>query len=186
MQVTKSSGAGAMSGTINNTALSQVTTYEKPTARITDSSHGIAAGSELFFAAIAGTSYTLNNMRRIMAVATNTMDVKVPEGYTAGTPAGTEAWCAGFVNPVEDYLIVGITLHLSAAEAAGETLTLTVDAFAGAAWDVLLLSAPLIGVTDLIWFPEESVPLDAKDVLKFAWTNTGTKTWGLKIYTAAR
>lgn len=184
-QLIYASGTAAMSGTINNTALSQVTSYpgDKAVARITDSSHGIAAGSSLFFADIKTSgSYDSNAMRYIMGVATNTMDVLVPEGYTAATPNG-EVWCAGWTSK-NPFLFVGFRLHLSAAEASGETLTLTRDAYKGSAWDDLILSQAMIGLTDINYMPDNPMPMDANDILKFAWTNTGTKTWGLTLIVA--
>ena len=174
-----------MSGTIEATALAQVTTYGSSypvIAKFKDTAHGIAAGSELFITKLKAADYTNDILRTVVGVATDYMEVTCAEGFTAGTPAGTETWCAGYVYHLP-YLLIGFKLHLSAAEASGETLTLTVDANRGPAWDDLLLSKPMIGVTDLLWFPDEPIPMNAKDIIKFSWATAGNKTWGLEIIT---
>lgn len=178
-------GAGAMSGTINATALSQGVNYENPnwtpSVVITDTSHGIKADSDLFFADIdagAGT-YFSNKMRHAFAVATNTMTLAAPEGYTAGTPAGSEVWCAGWTQDT-NFWFWGFKLHLNAADASGETLTLTLDSKRSSYLDTLIYSKVMTGVTDIIYMPSDGpIPFVGGDILKFAWTNTGAKTWGV-------
>jgi hypothetical protein len=41
-------------------------------------------------------------------------------------------------------------------------------------------------VTDIIYFPHEDLPMAGGESLKFAWANTGAKTWGLEMFVAPR
>jgi hypothetical protein len=197
MQMIYASGASAMSGTLAasalaNTGLIPVASLGQSiyTVRVTlATTHGIVAGSQLYFSNldnVADDIYFSDKMRYVAATpAGTTMDVSCPEGYTAGTPTTGELWGAGYVSD-EPWWFAGYKLHLSAAEAAGETLTLAVDAKRGSAWDVVVQTKPMIGVADIIYFPSEPIPIVAKDVLKFTWANTGGRTWGLELWVAPR
>jgi len=179
-------GAKALSGTVGNTALSDQSLPGIKIARVTSSAHGLLATSDIFISGLNSSSYISNRVRNIKAVATNTFDIYVPEGYTAATPAGTEVWCAGYTND-NPYYLIGFKLHLSAADASGEPLSLTIDSNNGSAWDTILFrQAAMTGITDLVYFPAIYIPVAGKDILKFAWTNTGAKTWGIELYTARR
>ena len=179
-----------MSATIGATALSAGAIYEDPrlmdSVVITSNTHGFQADSQLFFSDIdngAGT-YFADKMRYLKAVATNTMTVLVDEGYTAGTPAGSEAVCAGWVQD-SNYYFHGFKLHLASADAGGATLTLTADSKKAAYFDTLIYSKVMTGVTDLIYMPEVPVPLVGGDILKFAWANTAI-VWGCEILVSDR
>jgi hypothetical protein len=191
VQVTFASGALAMSGTLTATALADVGWLnEKYYILVTcAAAHGIVAGSQLWFSCLDNVTdgtYKTNKVRDIYsAPATTTLRVAAPEGYTAGTPTTSELYAAGFCSD-SPYLFAGFKLHLSAADTSGETLTLTTDAIRGAAWDALIFSKVMTGVTDIIYIPDVPIPMMGGDVIKFSWTNTGAKTWGTEIYTIPR
>lgn len=192
MQVIEASGAAAMSGTLAATALVNSGLYldKVATVRVTcAAAHGLVAGSSIYLSSfdnVAADIYRQDKMRYVVATpASTTLTLVCPEGYTAGTPTTSQIYAAGFVSD-DPYWLIGFKLHLSAADTNGETLTLTTDAAKGAAWDELLFSKVMTGVTDIVNFPSVPIPMEGKDIVKFAWTNTGAKTWGLKMYVAPR
>ena len=69
-------------------------------------------------------------------------DIPVKTPYT-GTGAAI-----GTLNPVADYQLMGIRVHIGSALAAGETLTVTLDANDGAAYDVVLFTLDM-GTPDI-------------------------------------
>lgn len=183
-------GTGAMSGTLDNSAAANASSgFDLRAIDLADTSHGLLAGTEIFLDNIkASTTYLSNQMRKIISLPdANSMVVGLSprEAFAAVTPAGTEAWCAGFVSK-DPYFLLGFKLHLSAADASGETLTLTTDSAKAAHWDTLIYSKVMTGVTDIIYFPEIKIPMLGNDILKFAWTNTGAKTWGVELHIQKR
>jgi hypothetical protein len=82
------------------------------------------------------------------------------------------------VTPSGPFALDSISLHLSAAGAAG-TLTVTLDAYAGSVYDLLLYSQDMTSVTDLLWQPERPIELESGDKIVIAWTNASTRTYGL-------
>lgn len=179
IEIIKFTGAKALSGTVKNTALSSQGSPDAPLARITSDAHGLLANSKIFLQGLTGYD---SGIYDIVAVATNTFDIKTKK-YTALTPAGTEPWGV-WAQLNEPFWFVGFKMHLNAADASGEDLTLTVDADFGAAFDVNILTQNMIGVQDVIYFPSVPVLLQGDDILKFAWTNTGAKTWGIDLHIA--
>lgn len=186
-QIIHASGALAMNGTLHATALVD-------TGFVTDiycvkatcaAAHGIVAGSQLWVSNLdddAVFHYRANQMRQaVSAPAATTINFACPERYTAGTPSTSELYAAGYVSD-NSWMFLGFKLHLSAAEAAGETLTLTTDSKRGSAWDTLIYSKVMTDVTDIIYFPAEPIPFIGGDIIKFAWANTGAKTWGVEIF----
>jgi hypothetical protein len=87
---------------------------------------------------------------------------------------------AATLAPGRAFQLLEVRLHLSAVGASG-SLTATVDSNAGSAYDVKLLSEDLSSITDLIWQPDFPLHFDAGDEIDFAWTNAGTKTYGLEV-----
>lgn len=81
------------------------------------------------------------------------------------------------------YKLVSVTLSLNVAPTTSENYTITLNANAGAAYDVLLYSLDLsaVSVTDLVWFPDAPLLLEAGDAIDVAYANTDTKTYGVQI-----
>ena len=81
------------------------------------------------------------------------------------------------------FILRHVTLALNAAPTTSENFTITLNANAGAAYDVLLYSLDLAAgsTTDLVWFPDEPLYLEGGDAVDVAYTNTDTGTYGLQI-----
>lgn len=172
------SGAGAMNGTLGATITSAPGGPDKRLVRFTSNTHGLLSGS-IMLPDVA----TYNGLRKIDAVAASTFDLLIQDlAYTAVTPAGTELWYAGYTSK-NKWDLVGFLLHLSSIGLTDENLTVTVDANAGAAYDWKPWDDSMLGKTDIIWMPDIPIPMEANDILKFAYTNTDASTWGIKILT---
>jgi len=76
-------------------------------------------------------------------------------------------------------LVREVRLHLSGA-AGVETLTLSIDAGAGAAYDAVLDTKAMNGLTDYYYRPDVPMHFVTGDALKLTLTNAGGLTWGLE------
>jgi len=84
------------------------------------------------------------------------------------------------ISPSSAFAIDSIQLHLSAA-GGGDNLTVTVDAYDGAAYDTVLYTQDMTAVTDLYWQPDRPIELENGDKVIVAWANAGGKTYGLTV-----
>jgi hypothetical protein len=77
---------------------------------------------------------------------------------------------------------IGFELHCSGAGTTDD-LAVTVDAAAGSAWDTVLYDESMNGRTNVFrnWPLNETPMLVRGDELDFAWDNSGSLTWGLKV-----
>lgn len=82
--------------------------------------------------------------------------------------------------PAQAFRLVEVRIHLSAAGGAGN-FTATVDAAAGAAYDINLITQDMTTVTNLIWQPERPIQFESGDEIDFAWANGAGRTYGLTI-----
>ena len=83
------------------------------------------------------------------------------------------------INPSE---LVCVKLHLSAAGGAAENFTITNDTTHVAdVYDTVYFSQDMNTVTDILWVPDQPIPLNPGDVLDFAYNNANTRTYGLEI-----
>lgn len=73
-----------------------------------------------------------------------------------------------------------VKLHLSAVGGAGN-FTITVDAQAGATYDVVLLTQDMTSTADILWIPERPVILQNGDNLVFAYANANNRAYGLEV-----
>ena len=187
------SGDEEMNTTIHATAVSDKSTDQgelisgsfEGVTRLTSTDHGFKATSDLWRAdkdlliLVTGTD-EYDGMRKIVAVATNTIDIVA--AFVAETPGGTETLRAGFkfADPVE---FLGFKLHLNAASATAENLVCQADAAMGAAWDTKFYSKDMNGVQDIVNIFSEPIPIAANDEVYFTWANTNDTLWGLEIST---
>ena len=76
-----------------------------------------------------------------------------------------------------------VTLHLSAAPTTSETLTISLDAFDGPAYDTVLYSVnpATERLTDLLFQPDQPLLFKAGDQIAIAFTNTDGRTYGARI-----
>ncbi len=87
------------------------------------------------------------------------------------------------LSPARSYQIKEFRIHLDAAGGAAGNVDLTVriDAVAGAAYDVLILSQDMTLITDILFQPKEPIVLNLGDELDVVYANGGSATWGLEI-----
>lgn len=83
------------------------------------------------------------------------------------------------LTPSTAFELLEVRIHLSAAGGAGN-LTITLDANAGAAYDVVLKTQDMTSVTDFVYQPTYPMYFDNGDALVFAWANGSTRTYGLE------
>jgi len=91
---------------------------------------------------------------------------------------GAAAIAVALDIPGGHYELRSITAHFS-ADPGVENLTVTLDANAGAVYDMNLLTQAMSGVTDLLWQP--GVILEAGDQIEIAMTNAGARTYGIQV-----
>jgi hypothetical protein len=84
------------------------------------------------------------------------------------------------IDPGEAFQLEHVKIHLSAAGGAGD-LTVTIDANAGAAYDVVLKTQDMTAVTDFVWSPERPISFENGDKMVVAWANANTRTYGLEV-----
>lgn len=83
------------------------------------------------------------------------------------------------LSPKTPFELIGVYVHLNAA-ATQQTLTVTVDAGRGTAYDTLLLSQAMSGETDVVFSEgDNTYKFHETDEIDCAWTNTDGKTYGL-------
>ena len=97
---------------------------------------------------------------------------------------GTEA-INTTIAPGRAFALESVSVHLNGAGGAGN-LTVTVDAAAGAAYDVVLKTIDMTSITDWVWQPERPIELASGDKVVIAWANAGTKTYGLTVRWSGR
>lgn len=75
-----------------------------------------------------------------------------------------------------------VSLLLSAAPTTSENFTITLNALAGATYDVLLLTRDLSvdSTSELFWQPDTPIWLETGDVIDVAYANTDTGTYGVQ------
>lgn len=84
------------------------------------------------------------------------------------------------ISPACPFQLEFLKCHLSAAGGAGD-LTVSIDAAAGSAYDIVLKTQDMTAVTDLVWSPERPLCFENGDKILVAWANAGTKTYGLEV-----
>ena len=82
--------------------------------------------------------------------------------------------------PARAFQLLEVRVHLSDAGGAGN-LTATVDAAAGAAYDLNIITQDMTAITDYVWQPSYPMFFASGDEIDFAWANANTRTYGLTI-----
>lgn len=97
--------------------------------------------------------------------------------YATGAAAMNETLTPGYPFELKE-----VRLHLSAVGGSSENFTITEDAYEGAAYDVVHFSQDMEAVSDVVQsYYNKEKHFGSGDKLVFAYANTNTKTWGLKI-----
>ena len=146
---------------------------EKLVTLTTSDAHGFAVGSQIY---IEGTT-NYNGTHDVTAVTTSGITIRVPK-YVAETPDGTET-VAFVVDPECDFVLYQIDLHLSAAAATSENLVVTLDANAGSAYDLVVVTQDVNTLADYTWTGERY--FWNGDKLRFVMPNTDARTYGMEV-----
>lgn len=85
--------------------------------------------------------------------------------------------------PAAPAYLENITVHLSAAPTTAGSLTIKLNANDGAAYDTVLLSQSMVGLTDFMYQPDRPILIESGDAIDVAYANADTKTYGLRIVT---
>lgn len=88
------------------------------------------------------------------------------------------------IAPAIAFQIEEIRIHLSAGGAA-TNLTIALDAGAGVAYDCVLATQDMTGVTDLVYQPAKPILCQANDEVDIAYANGGGATYGIEVYYSA-
>lgn len=163
-------GTGAMTATLDNAAAVKADNF---ITTIPATAHGFKAGSIVY---ISGTT-NYNGMREIVAVATNTFNIKAK--YIAETFAGSEtAKVALYPNAPFRLLEYRLTFSTAATQ---DTFTITLDSGLGAYWDCQMESEAAAGNTYIANLTANINGYFHGDGLVCAFTNTDALTWGLEL-----
>jgi hypothetical protein len=82
--------------------------------------------------------------------------------------------------PAQAFRLKEVRIHLSAAGGAGN-FTATVDANAGTAYDLNIITQDMTAVVDFIWQPDTPLQFESGDEIDFAWANANGRTYGLTV-----
>ena len=101
---------------------------------------------------------------------------------TTATWSGAIATATSLAN---EFRLVQVTVHFSAAPTTSEDLTVTLDATDGTAFDTTLLRVdPSVGSkTDIEFHPDGDLRFESGDEISVAFPNTDGVTFGLRIVT---
>ena len=83
----------------------------------------------------------------------------------------------------QSYRLSHVSCRFSAAPTTSENLTVTLDANAGAVYDVLLYTVdPSAGATySIVFYPDEELFLEGNDAIDVAFANTDHRHYGVQI-----
>ena len=132
------------------------------------------------------TAYTDGDATILQTDVNGNMNVNVATS-TAGSPTVTSATGAAAIATSTavgaDSVLEEVTCTFDIAPTTSEDFTITVDALDGAAYDnvVYLIDPSDVSATSIRF--QEPVILEAGDKLTVAYTNTDTRTYGLRVIT---
>jgi len=83
----------------------------------------------------------------------------------------------------ESYRLASVSCRFSAAPTTSENFTITLNANAGATFDVLLYSLdPAAAATySIMYYPDEEMFLEGGDAIDVAFANTDNRHWAVQI-----
>lgn len=101
----------------------------------------------------------------------------------ASIATATTGAIAKAVNPGAKFRLLRMEWNVDTAGTTSESLTITVDAGDGAAYDTIIYSrnTSVGSPTDLVVVFGEGYEFEADDHLDIAWPNTENRTYGLRI-----
>jgi len=98
--------------------------------------------------------------------------------------AGTGSIAVSLAVPNNNtYRLHSASCKFDAAPTTSENFTITLDANAGPAYDILLYTVDpaAAAATSLLWQPDQPLLLEAGDQIDIAYTNTDGRTYGVQI-----
>ena len=89
----------------------------------------------------------------------------------------------GVVPAGQHYRLVSVSCNFNAAPTTSENFTVTLDANAGAIYDLLLysLDPSAASTTDILWQPDEEIILEGGDEIDVQFDNTDAVNYGAQI-----
>jgi len=144
----------------------------------TAAAHGLVAGSAI---TLKGSTY-YDKTYKILSVPTTTTMI-VESVYIAETLTTTDTFKLTLA-PKQAFEFGGFRLHLNAASATSENLTINVDAGAGDdIYDTNLYTKNMNTIQNIEWnLKDAPMSFDKNDELDFAWGNSNSKTYGLEVF----
>jgi hypothetical protein len=90
---------------------------------------------------------------------------------------------SGTVPAGQHYRVVSVSCNFAAAPVSAEDFTVTLDANAGAIYDLLLytLDPGTTSTSDILWQPDEELILEGGDQIDVAYDNTDARQYGAQI-----
>ena len=91
-------------------------------------------------------------------------------------------------TPSKGWSLERVEVHLSAAPTTSEDFIIQKDDADGAQYDVVYLQEDLStsSVKDIVYLPEKDITLSPTDTIKITYTNTDTRTYGIKAFIKPR
>ena len=97
---------------------------------------------------------------------------------------GSTAIATSFAVPSgRTYRLVSVSCNFNVAPTTSEDFTITLDANAGSAYDVLLytLDPSAASTTDIFWQPDALLLLEGGDEIDVVFANSDNRTYGVQI-----
>lgn len=81
------------------------------------------------------------------------------------------------------YRLISVSCNFDTAPVSAENFTITLDAHAGAVYDVRLYTVdPSAGaISDIFWQPDEELMLEGQDQIEVRYDNTDVRLYGLQV-----
>jgi len=176
-------GTGSWDGITHKSATAVidngVVPYWPHSVRLTTAAaHNLVAGGAI---TLEGTT-NYDGTYMILEVPTTTTLI-VESVYIAETLTTTDLFTLTLV-PKQGFEWGGFRLHLNAASATTENLTVTLDSGAGTdIYDTKLYTKDMNGLQDIVYdIKNEPMQFDKLDEITFAWANSNTTTYGLETF----
>lgn len=157
---------------------------EENVVDLTVTGHGFLAGPNVMdfncIFILGSTNYA--GLKRIFDIP-DANSIRVFSNYTAETPGGTETLRTMYKSP-RPFWFGGFEIHLSAASATSEDLTVSRDCVRGATFDTNIYTKNMNGIKDISFKfnDHEAILCDENDTIDLVWANTNARTWTVKFF----
>ncbi len=136
--------------------------------------HGYLAPSYIY---LTGTT-NYNGIQYITSKGTNDITIQAP--FVAETFAGTETVRFAYSCPVACE-IAEFRIHWDSAPTTAENIVLTIDSARGSAYDIVVMTQPIVPLTDFLWIPDYNLTLNIDDIIVATFANTDLRTLGVEM-----